>query len=186
MNTRFVDSTILLKAAFFAADKHRHQRRKDADESPYVNHPLAVACILSTEGGVQNEALLVAALLHDTVEDTNTTSAELEEVFGQFVSEIVAEVTDDKALPKQERKTLQIEHAARASDLAKQLKIADKISNIRDIVGRPPADWTLARKTEYVMWADQVVSGCRGVNEKLDAVYDTVINDARRKLGSEA
>jgi len=185
MTGSLADSAILLQAASFAADRHRHQRRKDAAASPYVNHPLAVACILSNVGGVRDEALLVAALLHDTVEDTNTTLDELAAEFGPVVSGIVGEVTDDKSLPRSRRKALQVEHAAHASDAAKQLKIADKIANVRDIASRPPEGWSLDRKLEYVAWADQVVAGCRGVNAALDAAYDEASEAARRALRAE-
>jgi guanosine-3',5'-bis(diphosphate) 3'-pyrophosphohydrolase len=177
------DPTTLLKAAAFAAEKHRHQRRKDAEASPYINHPLAVATVLAVEGGVDDASLLVAALLHDTVEDTETTFEELEEVFGTAVRYLVVEVTDDKSLPKQTRKRLQVEHARESSELAKQLKIADKICNVRDIVGKPPAGWSEQRKVEYLDWTRRVVAGCRGVNPRLDAAYEGALAESRRKLG---
>ena len=123
----------LLKAISFAADKHRHQRRKDAEASPYINHPIAVATVLAAEGDVSDEVTLIAAALHDTVEDTQTTFGELEEHFGSEVASLVRELTDDKSLEKAERKRLQIEHARNSSIRAKQLKIADKICNVRDI-----------------------------------------------------
>jgi guanosine-3',5'-bis(diphosphate) 3'-pyrophosphohydrolase len=183
MKSLIVDAAVLLRAATFAAHKHRHQRRKDAAASPYINHPLAVACLLALEADVQDEALLAAALLHDTVEDTETTPEELDEMFGPTVRGLVEEVTDDKSLPKNERKARQIDHAPHASDAAKQLKIADKICNVRDIADSPPADWSQDRKAEYLAWTEQVVRGCRGVNAALDAAYDQAITRARRKLG---
>jgi len=179
------ESAFLLQAATFAADKHRHQRRKDAAASPYINHPLAVACILSVQGAVTNPALLAAALLHDTVEDTDTSLAELEQTFGPTVSALVAEVTDDKSLPKQVRKTLQIKHAAQASTAAKQLKIADKIANLREMLADPPADWPLTRKLEYLDWAEQVVRGCQGVNTALDACWEATLSAARAALEAQ-
>ncbi len=182
MNSRQVDAAILLEAATFAADKHRDQRRKGAEASPYINHPLAVAGLLALEAGVKDETLLLAALLHDTVEDTDTTLEELEETFGPTVRGIVDEVTDDKSLPKMQRKALQVEHAPNASAAAKQLKIADKVCNIRDITDRPPAGWSQLRKAEYLSWTEDVVRGCRGVNETLDAVYDRAIAAARQTL----
>ncbi len=133
-----MDAAPLLRALSFASVKHRNQRRKDAESSPYINHPIAVASVLSTECGVADEQLLVAAILHDTVEDTETTFEEIKEHFGVSVMHLVRELTDDKTLPKEERKRLQIEHARSASPAAKQLKIADKICNIRDISANPP------------------------------------------------
>jgi guanosine-3',5'-bis(diphosphate) 3'-pyrophosphohydrolase len=167
---------LLLKALAFAAHKHRDQRRKDAEASPYINHPIALADVLVNEGGVTDVEVLCAALLHDTLEDTATTHEELVEGFGPRVARIVAEVTDDKALPKNERKRLQIEHAAALSPEAKLVKLADKICNLRDVAERPPASWDLARRREYFDWAKRVVDGLRGANavemRRLAAAFD--------------
>ncbi len=173
----------LLSALAFAANKHRDQRRKGAEASPYINHPIAVAAVLATEGGVVDEVLLIAAVLHDTIEDTKTTAEELEELFGRPVARLVSEVTDDKALDKSERKQLQIRHAPTLSQQAKQLKIADKICNVRDITECPPAGWSIERRREYLAWAEQVVAGCRGINPQLERVFDVAIRDARATLG---
>ena len=170
----------LLQALSFAAHKHRDQRRKDADASPYINHPIAVATVLAVEGGLTDGELLVAAVLHDTVEDTQTTFEELTEHFGAGVARLVRELTDDKTLPKAERKRLQIEHAPASSVAAKQLKIADKICNIRDIASNPPTDWPIERKREYLVWSESVVNGCRGVNASLDAAFDEALGKAQR------
>ena len=137
---------LLLKALAFAAHKHRDQRRKDAEASPYINHPIALADVLVNEGGVSDVEVLCAALLHDTVEDTATTPEELASAFGSRIARIVAEVTDDTTLPKAERKRLQVEHAGGLSPEAKLVKLADKICNLRDVAERPPASWDLARR----------------------------------------
>ncbi len=181
-NESHLDPTRLLKALAFAAHKHRDQRRKDAEASPYINHCIAVATVLALEGGVTDEELLIAAILHDTVEDTRTTFADLEECFGVAVAALVREVTDDKALPKAERKRLQIANAAGLSANAKQLKIADKICNIRDVSDCPPCDWPIERRHEYLRWAEQVVAGCRGINAQLDRAFDMAIEHARTSL----
>jgi guanosine-3',5'-bis(diphosphate) 3'-pyrophosphohydrolase len=179
-------TSTLLKAASFAAEKHRMQRRKDADASPYINHPLALAQILSSEGGIEDVTVLVAALLHDTVEDTKTTTEELEQEFGAEVAAVVAEVTDDKSLPKEERKRLQIVKAAHKSDAAKLVKIADKISNLRDIASSPPADWPMQRREEYFHWARQVVDNLRGVSPRLEAVFDRVYAEGFQSMRGAA
>ena len=140
----------LLKAIAFAANKHRNQHRKDAELSPYINHPIAVATILAEEGDVSDEVTLVAAALHDTVEDTQTTFEELKEQFGPEVADLVRELTDDKSIDKAERKRLQIKHAPDSSTRAKQLKIADKICNVRDVAVRPPTDWPSGRRLDYL------------------------------------
>ena len=172
----------VLEAASFAAGKHRDQRRKDEEASPYINHPLAVANVLASEAGVTDHTLLAAALLHDTIEDTETTFEELEERFGSEVRGLVAEVSDDKSLPKAARKELQVTSAPTMSDAAKKLEIADKICNVRDIAKGPPAGWSRERQADYVEFAVWVVAGCRGINAKLDRAFDEAAADARRRL----
>lgn len=166
------DLNLILNAASFAADKHRRQRRKDADASPYINHPLALADILAREGGVGDATVIAAALLHDTVEDTETSIEEIEDRFGKRVASIVAEVTDDKSLPKEERKRLQVVKSASKSQGAKLVKLADKTANLRDLVATPPADWSVERRTQYFEWAREVVEGLRGCNAALEASFD--------------
>jgi guanosine-3',5'-bis(diphosphate) 3'-pyrophosphohydrolase len=175
----------LLQATRFAADKHRYQRRKGADAPPYINHPIEVADLLANVGGVTDLATLVAAVLHDIVEDTETTPEDIEAPFGAEGRALVEEVTDDKSLPKAERKRLQIEHAPSLSPRAKEIRIADKISNILDITHNPPAAWSPQRRREYLEWADQVVAGCRGVNQGLDRWFDEVLRDARLSIGMD-
>jgi len=180
-----VEIRTILEALAFAAEKHRNQRRKDREASPYINHPIAVAAVLASEGQVTDGELLIAALLHDTIEDTLTTAAELATRFGAEVADLVLEVTDDKSLPKAERKSRQVAHAPHASARAKQLKIADKICNIRDIASAPPSGWSLERREEYLDWTERVVRGCRGVNAALDRAYDETLRDGRQALRSE-
>ncbi len=163
---------LLLKALAFAAHKHRDQRRKDADASPYINHPIALADVLVNEGGVADVEVICAALLHDTVEDTATTPEELASEFGARIARIVAEVTDDKHLAKAERKRLQIEHAPHLSGEAKLVKLADKICNLRDVAERPPAGWDLQRRRDYFEWAKRVIDGLRGTHPRLEAAFD--------------
>ena len=170
----------IIKAAQFAAQKHTAQRRKDAQASPYINHPLAVACVLMEEGGVEDTVILCAALLHDTIEDTQTTKQELAELFGLQVAQIVMEVTDDKSLPKSVRKQEQIRHAPLLSAQAKQVKLADKICNLRDLLASPPSDWSNKRKLEYFDWAAAVVDGLRGVSLKLERCFDEVFKERSR------
>lgn len=170
----------LVKAVAFAADQHRNQRRKDADASPYINHPIALANVLANEGGVQDVTVLCAAVLHDTIEDTQTTADELRALFGDQVASVVLEVTDDKSLEKSVRKQKQIEHAPHISPQAQLVKLADKISNLRDILASPPADWSAERKQAYFDWAANVVAGLRGVHPGLEAVFDEVY---ARRLG---
>jgi guanosine-3',5'-bis(diphosphate) 3'-pyrophosphohydrolase len=162
---------IVLEAAAFAAEKHRNQRRKDEEASPYINHPIQLAYIL-VQAGIEDPVVLAAALLHDTIEDTNTTLDELEIVFGYEIANIVAECSDDKRLSKLERKLAQIEHAAKISPKAKLVKLADKIANVSDINGAPPAGWSLERKREYFDWARQVVDRIRGTHAELESRFD--------------
>ena len=146
-----------VKALAFASRKHSQQRRKDADASPYINHPIALVSILAVEASINDRDTLCAALLHDTIEDTNTSVEELVEAFGGPVASLVQEVTDNKRLPKAERKLRQVEHAAHLSAKARAVKLADKIANLRDVADNPPVNWSLARRQEYFDWAKQVV-----------------------------
>jgi guanosine-3',5'-bis(diphosphate) 3'-pyrophosphohydrolase len=173
------DLALLLQALAFAAHKHRDQRRKDAEASPYINHPIALADVLVNEGGVTDVNVLCAALLHDTVEDTATTHAELVNAFGTGIAGIVAEVTDDTSLPKLERKRLQVEQAASISREARLVKLADKICNLRDIGSRPPASWSLERRREYLEWAKSVVDRLRGTHPRLEEAFDAAYSKSR-------
>jgi GTP diphosphokinase / guanosine-3',5'-bis(diphosphate) 3'-diphosphatase len=169
---RDADLKIVLKALAFAAKKHRDHRRKDVNASPYINHPIALADVLVNESGVTDAEVICAALLHDTVEDTDTTAEELTEAFGERVCRIVLEVTDDKTLPKQTRKRLQVENAAKSSARARLVKLADKICNLRDISASAPVNWSLQRQQEYFDWAKEVVDRIRGTHAALEAAFD--------------
>ena len=182
MSDERANTTILLKALQFAAGKHQRQRRKGVDASPYINHPIEVAHLLADVGGVTDLDTLVAAILHDTIEDTETTPDELVALFGRRVRDIVAEVTDDKALDKEVRKERQVEHAPKLSPQAKTIKLADKTANLRDVVESPPADWSLARRLEYLDWTERVVAGCRGTNDRLERHYDEMLEKGRATL----
>jgi (p)ppGpp synthase/HD superfamily hydrolase len=176
------DTANLLKALEFASRKHSHQRRKGRDASPYINHPIAVAHLLADTGGITDLVTLMAAVLHDTIEDTKTTAEELEAQFGRTVRKLVEELTDDKNIDKLVRKRLQVEHAPRLSRRAKAIKLADKIANVRDVTDAPPADWDLARRVAYLDWTKEVVAGCRGTNPALERLYDQVLAQGRARL----
>lgn len=174
---------LLLKALRFAAEKHSDQRRKNAKAAPYINHPIQVAEILWRVADVRDETLLIAAILHDTIEDTDAKPEDIQAEFGEEVLALVLEVTDDKSLPKQVRKQLQVEHAPNKTYRAKLLKLADKISNVGDIITFPPKDWSLERRQEYLLWTEKVVAGLRGVNEKLEDQYDELLAKGQQSLG---
>ena len=178
------DSTgLILKALRFAAEKHSDQRRKDARASPYINHPIQVTEILWQVGGVRDTNLLLASILHDTIEDTDARPEEIKAEFGEEVLALVLEVTDDKNLPQKERKQKQIETAPYKSRSAKILKLADKISNVAELIDSPPPDWSLERRQEYLLWTEKVVAGLRGVNESLEKRYEDLLAEGKRSLG---
>ena len=182
------DLGLLLRAAQFAALKHKDQRRKDVKATPYINHPINLAEVLHTDGGVRDPVVIAAALLHDTIEDTKTTYNELRGLFGAGVADVVIEVTDVKFLGRDSRKRLQVAKAGRASERARQVKLADKICNLRDILARPPAAWSLAERQKYFDWAKQVVDQARGVNPKLERMFDRLyrqrpVDEGRRSGG---
>ena len=166
------DVGLIIKALAFAAHKHRDQRRKDVNASPYINHPISLTDLLYYKGGVDDVVVIVAALLHDTIEDTDTTPAELTAEFGSEISSVVLEVTDDTNLDRATRKQVQIERAAQISDKAKLISLADKICNLQDMLTQPPASWDLDRKREYFDWAKRVVDQIRGTNSKLETIFD--------------
>jgi guanosine-3',5'-bis(diphosphate) 3'-pyrophosphohydrolase len=173
----------LLEAVRFAAEKHRNQRRKDTEQSPYINHPIEVTQLLWKVGEVRDAEVLLAAILHDTIEDTETRPEEIQERFGENVLSLVMEVTDDKNLPKSERKRLQIVNAPHKSYGAKLIKIADKACNVRNLVTMPPEDWSLKRKQDYLLWGEKVVAGLRGTNAALEEYYDHELSSGKALLG---
>jgi guanosine-3',5'-bis(diphosphate) 3'-pyrophosphohydrolase len=173
---------LLLTAINFSADRHRPQRRKDTLKSPYINHPIEVAELLWRVGGIRDQAVLIAAVLHDTIEDTETTPEEIRNLFGEDVLGIVLECTDDKSLPYLDRKRLQIETAPYKSEKAKLVKLADKICNIHDLNQSPPRWWPKIQKQEYLLWSEKVVAGLRGVNQALEAHYDQELAAGKKIL----
>ncbi len=174
------------RAASFAAKKHISQKRKGNNAPPYINHPLEVTNLLANVGKVEDYDVLIAALLHDTIEDTETTREEITELFGENVCNIVSQVTDDKSLPKATRKEKQIEHAPHLSTGAKLIKLGDKISNIRDVMENPPEDWSDERRLEYVNWGERVINGVRGTNEHLEKHFDELIEKAKQKFNHKS
>ena len=178
------DTAAILRALHFAADRHRDQRRKGEEASPYINHPIEVAELLARVGGVTDRVTLQAAILHDTIEDTQTTRAELGALFGPEVLSVVEEVTDDRSLPKAERKRLQVQRAPSLSERARLIKLADKISNVRAIIDTPPAGWSLERRMEYLDWTERVIAGCRGCNGPLEGEYDEALARGRSLLAA--
>ncbi len=169
-----LELSLLVKATSFASRKHKDQRRKDDAGSPYINHPLALADVLVHEGGVTDLQTIVAALLHDTIEDTETTPEEIELHFGTTVRSVVEEVSDDKSLGKQACKQMQIDKAPTLSSRARAVKLADKICNLRDVVVNPPSGWELKRRQAYFDWAKRVIDGLRGEHTALETLFDRV------------
>jgi len=165
----------IFKAVAFSADKHRSQTRKDAQQTPYIIHPIGVTHTLLTLGKVRDADILIAGLLHDTVEDTATSFEEISQAFGPRVAALVREVTDDKSLPKHVRKQLQIEHAAEKSAGAAQIKLADKLYNLNDLTQSSPSDWDQERVDAYFLWAKQVVDHLPWVNAPLKNAVDEMI-----------
>ena len=159
----------IAQAVEFAAVRHAHQRRKGASEAPYFNHLAAVAANVAKATGGQDPDLVIAAYLHDCIEDCGVTRAEIEEQFGGDVANLVAEVTDDKSLPREERKSLQIERAPHKSARAKMLKLSDLVANLSDMLVHPPVNWSLERQLRYFVWANDVASGLRNGTLALEA-----------------
>lgn len=178
---------LLLTQAFtFAAERHSAQRRKGADKSPYVNHLAEVANLVSEATAGRDVNLVIAALLHDTVEDVGVTPEEIREKFGDDVVNIVEAVSDDKSLPKAERKRLQIEHAPHLPRRVQILKIADKIANLRTTISDPPEGWDIQSRCDYFIWSKKVVDGCRGASAYLEREFDALYDEGMAVFAKEA
>ncbi len=173
----------VLKAAHFAALKHKNQTRKDHNASPYINHPIAVALTIAEVGRIDDADILAAALLHDTLEDTDTTPNELEQEFGSRIRTLVEEVTDNTHLPSKERKRLQVEHAPELSNGAVLIKLGDKIANVKDMIKAPPIGWSGTRRREYLDWAEEVIANCPKINTELENQFSLTLDRARNALG---
>ena len=177
----------LLAALDYAAQHHRDQRRKGADAAPYINHPIALLRILSVEAGIHDPDVLTAALLHDVIEDCSGRQqefigqrrAEIGKAFGKRVLALVEAVTDDKSLPKAQRKLAQVEHGPHLPHRARLVKLADKIANVRDIGRCPPTDWDAARTVAYFDWSAAVVEALRGTDAKLEKLFHAALASAR-------
>ena len=175
-------NALVVKAAEFAAQKHEGQIRKGRDECPYIDHLKSVAQVIAEMGGIDDPEIIAAAWLHDTLEDTDTTPEELDAIFGKRIRRLVEEVTDDKSLPKKERKQQQIQHAPELSPDAVLIKLGDKISNIIDVTHTPPVHWSLERRKWYLDWAEGVIDKCPKVNAALEQYFIEVLKECRRSL----
>lgn len=180
--SEILDLANILEAVVFAARKHQGQVRKDQGKSPYVTHPLLVAKSIWEIGEVSEPRTLIAAVLHDTIEDTDTKPLEILDRFGEVILSIVLEVTDDKSLDKIERKRQQVIHAPSLSRPARLIKLADKLINCQDILYSPPEDWTLERRRNYIQWGADVIARIRHTNPPLETAFDAILIEAEEKL----
>ncbi|HTL80521.1 MAG TPA: HD domain-containing protein [Bacteroidia bacterium] len=172
----------LIDSILFASECHSGQFRKDG-HTPYINHPLEVMHLLISEGGVEEQEILIAAMLHDVVEDTNVTAAEIQEKFGKRVAKIVLELTDDKTMTKEERKKEQLLSAKLLSSEARLIRLSDKICNVYDILYAPPGNWDMNRRRDYLHWAEAVIDKISGTNEALEKKFAELIKEGTRFLG---
>jgi guanosine-3',5'-bis(diphosphate) 3'-pyrophosphohydrolase len=173
----------VLRAADAAARWHVHQTRKGIAAEPYINHLLEVAWLVAEATQGKDPDLVIAALLHDAIEDQEVPRQVIADAFGEAVAQLVEEVTDDKKLDKQVRKQLQVEHAATKSRSAKILKLADKTSNLRALAASPPSDWSVKRRLDYVAWARAVKAGLGGVSDWLEGEFEAAAKAAERATG---
>ena len=174
----------LIRALQYAAEHHRLQRRKGYRKLPYINHLIKVVYHLMAKGEEKDQDLLMAAALHDIVEDTEVNQHDLEKRFGKKVADIVMELSDNMGLPYLRRKNLQVKNAKSLSNEAKKIRIADKTCNIRDIINYP-LSWTPKRKLEYIHFAEKVVDEIRGVSPKLEIAFDSIVEEAKEKINNQ-
>ncbi|MCL4113984.1 UNVERIFIED_CONTAM: hypothetical protein GTU68_004987 [Idotea baltica] len=177
-----LNQALVLKALAFAAEKHRFQFRKGEEQTPFINHPIKVANLLTEVGLITDSATICGAILHDTIEDTITSCDELKNLFGNEICSLVSEVSDDSLMKPAECKEHQVDYAAMLSEKAKLIRLADKIANVYDIAHFPPAHWNKQRRKEYLVWSKKVVDQIRGVNVLLDKKFDDVYFEARKVL----
>ncbi len=182
MSLRTNEISLVFKAFSFAAEKHIGHRKRDQKSSPYINHPIKVADTLWNIGEVRDAITIISAILHDTLEHTDTTLRELGSNFGSEVSSVVKEVSDDMSLPEQLRKRLQIEHAPQLSERAKLIKLADKICNIHDKIHSPPKNWSLKKRKSYLDWTKEVVNNLQMKDSKLTLYYERLLKQGYEKL----
>lgn len=175
----------VLRAADAAARWHVHQRRKGSAEEPYINHLLEVASLVAQATQGTDPQLVVAALLHDAIEDQEVPREMIERAFGKDVANLVQECTDDKSLQKEERKRAQVRNAPTKTNRAKIIKLADKTSNLRAISASPSPEWSVKRRLDYVMWAREVAAGLRGPNEWLEQQFEIAAQQADRSVDPE-
>ena len=171
----------LIDAILYAASSHAGQLRKDC-VTPYINHPIEVMHLLVYTGGIEDHEILMAAVLHDVIEDTSVTAEDIAERFGKNVASVVLELTDDVTQPKEERKRLQLQNAGKLSRAARLIRISDKICNVYDMLYAPPGNWDLKRRKEYIEWANAVVKKISGTNEGLESHFEELIEESFRFL----
>jgi len=181
-STATAQISVVLDAVHFSAEKHKYQRRKNIQQTPYICHPIRVADLLTKVAKVTDIRVLISALLHDTVEDTDTSFEEITHRFGSQIAAIVREVTDDKTLPKQVRKQQQIDHAPHVSTEAKLVKLADKLDNLTDLLTTTPVGWSPQRVADYFDWGEKVVHGLRGTNQYLEKALDDVFAQRQKAI----
>lgn len=162
---------LVVRAAYFAGEKHRLQRRSDIEQTPYINHPLELAHILTEEGDIYCMDTICASLLHDTLEDTETSPEELNKHFGEIITSIVIEVSNDMTLNSQQRREYELRKVASLSNKAKLVKIADKLANIRDVSTMPPAGWTREKKQNYFDFALEIVDQVKDASPRLHQIF---------------
>ena len=170
---------LITKAEAYARQNHEGQFRKGEAQEPYVTHVAEVASRVARYGG--SESAIAAAWLHDVVEDCDPEIEDIENLFGSKVAKIVAEVTDDKSLSKQDRKARQVKNAPYKSEEACLVKWADKICNLLSIANSPPP-WDKARKMEYIEWAREVASGLPYSTSTTRQEFEDAIGKALSKV----
>ena len=174
--------TLITQALLYAAEKHAGQFRKDG-KTPYINHPIQLAAVLASTGNITDPETIACALLHDTIEDTDATARDIEQLFGKTVRNAVEELTDDENLSKIERKRQQVLKVPSQSEMAKLVRLADKICNLRDLLDKPPQGWAIDRQRKYWQWCTFVIQGTRGINRQLETLFDQISKEAEERYG---
>lgn len=177
-----LSESTLKKAIDFATEKHKGQYRKNSKKEEYIIHPIEVMIILR-DHGVTDQVALVGAVLHDTIEDTSATYEEILELFGEEVADVVLEVSDNKSLPKLERKKFQVSKISKKSFAARMIKIADKLSNSADLLVDPPVGWSSVQINGYIKWSEEICNRAMSLGDTPNALVE-VVKSHFRTLGT--
>jgi len=179
------DAEAVLGAAIFATEKHKSQVRSNEKKTPYIIHPIEVADLVMKIGHVYDKDVLITALLHDVMDDTQTTYEQITSLYGTKVSSYLEEMTSKQGLSLKEQKKQQIMQAFRQNPSVAIIKLSDKLSNLKTLATSPPPSWSRDRIDQYFQWAQTVIENLPESNQLLKKAVKNVISDYWEKQAQQ-